>query len=118
MNTNIKKTDLIRLNKFDLANIFSIIQDKNDNYVFNVNDTVSFDILNVSESYYTSYPVKNNDTYHGIAHNFYGDRRLWWIITKFNKIDNVIDLPKPGTIIKVPSIEIVNSIINTISSNN
>lgn len=116
--SNIKKSDLVYLNKYNLANIFSIIQDENENYVFNVNDTLVFDVLSITDSYYDNYPVKLNDTYHGIAHRFYGNRRLWWIITKFNDIKNVIDLPKRGTILKVPSKEVVNLILNTISSSN
>ena len=66
----------------------------------------------------SSYTVKPKDTYHGIAHKFYGNRRLWWLIVKFNDIPNiqVLDLPKPGTILKIPNNEVVNAIIKSINS--
>ena len=109
-----------KLHKFNLANIFSVVKDSNENLLYNMNDNITFDFLDGSTDYYSLYTVKPKDTYHGIAHRFFGNRRLWWLIVKFNNIPNieVLDFPKPGTILKIPSVEVVNAIVKSLNSKN
>ena len=109
------KNKIISLDNTKLANIFQIFKDDNGNYVFNLNDSANIDISDTSDNYYTIHVVKHKESYQTIAYMYYGSTRLWWIITKFNKIKNVIDLPIPGTALKILSTEVVNSIIKQLN---
>jgi nucleoid-associated protein YgaU len=98
-----------------LANLFQIIKDGNNNLIFNLSDSISFNITDRTDNYYTVYKVKPKDTYHNIAYKFYGDRHLWWIITKFNNVKDVCKLPKQGTTLKILSVQIKNQILSLIN---
>jgi hypothetical protein len=62
-------------------------------------------------------PLSDNDTFHRVtqaeerridllAHKYYGDVRLWWIIAEANNVINPISL-KPGRVLRIPSIETI-----------
>ena len=53
-----------KLHKFNLANIFSVVKDSNENLLYNMNDNITFDFLDGSTDYYSLYTVKPKDTYH------------------------------------------------------
>lgn len=100
----------------DLANIFIKFKDRNGNLVYNMNDSVSISCADTSSAYYSVHYVKDKETYQSISYLYYGTTRLWWIITKFNNIGNVIDMPYIGTALKIPSIELKNSILAAVNS--
>lgn len=111
MNTNI-----ISLKNSDLANLFQIFKDNNGNYVFNLNDTVNINIANTADNYYILHTVNKKESYQTISYMYYNTTRYWWIITKFNNISNVIDLPTQGTILKILNIDVVKFIIQQINN--
>lgn len=61
-------------------------------------------------------PVRNNDIYHRvkshevsrldvIAHIYYKNPLLWWVIAQANEIYDPMHVLEPGTLIRVPCIE-------------
>lgn len=44
-----------------------------------------------------------------IAHEYYGDRRLWRVIAHANRIDFPLEDVRPGTILVIPKIAYVNA---------
>ena len=42
-----------KLHKFNLANIFSVVKDSNENLLYNMNDNITFDFLDGSTDYYS-----------------------------------------------------------------
>ena len=40
-----------------------------------------------------------------LADNYLGDPRLWWVICDYNGIPFMLDLPAPGTMIRIPSVD-------------
>jgi hypothetical protein len=61
-------------------------------------------------TYYPEIPLKNDDRIYrtttgdrldNLAHTFYQDVSLWWIIAKANGIRGIMAL-KPGTLVRIP----------------
>lgn len=72
-----------------------------------------------SSTYYPSIPLENSDEFiqtkvgtrlDTVAHTFYGDASLWWIIAKANGISGKIVIPSQ-TYLRIPSH--VTSILET-----
>lgn len=62
-------------------------------------------------------PESEDDQYHTvtqtdarridlIAHKYYDDVKLWWIIAEANRIDNPLEL-EPGTVLRIPALETI-----------
>lgn len=51
-----------------------------------------------------NYTVKEGDTLQGIAHTYYGDSGLWYIIAIANDIQNPLDIKQfyPGQLLRIP----------------
>lgn len=61
-------------------------------------------------------PVTSNDKYHRVkshevsrldmlAHKYYKNPLLWWVIAQANEIYDPFELLAPGTILRIPAIE-------------
>lgn len=103
----------IALNQYNMAKIFTQFKDKNGNYVFNINDTVTIDLTDTSTNLYRTYIITSKDTYQTISYKMYGTTRLWWVLAKLNNVTDATILPTPGDTIIVLN----PSMINLISSN-
>jgi nucleoid-associated protein YgaU len=81
-------TDNKKLNKYDFANLFNVVELGEKSY-FNISKTISFaNNDTILPSYYTTYKIKATDSWTGISFQFYNTIKLWWLICKFNNINN------------------------------
>jgi hypothetical protein len=64
--------------------------------------------------YYDEYTIQDGDDWALISYQFYDTTDLWWLVCKANNIINPLDIPVPGTKIKVLSSNIKNIILNDI----
>lgn len=94
-------------------NIFSVFTDDDNNYYYNLLRTINFPV-NLDPNSYTQYIVLTNDTWPLIAWKQYRDVRLWWVICAANQITNPLDLPVPGTSVKIINALVLRSLLNTI----
>jgi hypothetical protein len=105
----------IRKNVYDFAHFFNIHENEDGTRVFNINRTLYIaggdDML---PSIYNEYMVKYGDSWTNISFQQYGTIELWWIICKFNDIIDPTSLPIEGTILKIPTREVINIIIDSI----
>lgn len=53
---------------------------------------------------YTLYKVENTDTWDSMALKFYNSPTFFWILCDFNRVQNPYEMPKVGTLIKVPAL--------------
>ena len=108
----------IRHNSYDFANLFKIYSGNDGNYFFNICKTIYIqggdDMV---PSMYSLYTVPYGDTWTNISYTFYGTIELWWLICKFNNIDNPITLPVEGTKLKIPTRDIAESIVENMKKN-
>lgn len=100
------------IGKYDMANLFIQFLDKNNNYVYNINDSVALNFLDPSDSLVSIYAVGDKDTFQTIAYKFYGTTRLWWLVARLNNVSDAFERPKSGTYLKILN----PSLISVISS--
>lgn len=108
-----KNDNDINFNNTDLANMFSVYD--NDNVAtLNLCQTVQFDgVDNVNTQYYSDiHEVTGNETWTFISWKYYNTINLWWIICKFNGVNNPTVLPTVGTKLYIPHRDIVDSVLN------
>jgi len=64
-----------------------------------------------TSTYYPNVPLENSDEFirtkvgtrlDNVAHTFYGDASLWWVIAKVNGISGKIVIPT-ATVLRIPS---------------
>lgn len=108
------EADGIRKNIYDFANLFNIYENPDGSRFFNINRTVYVvgeeDML---PSIYTEYTVQYGDTWTNISYEKFGTIELWWIICKFNQISDPTELPIEGTVIRIPTREVVTIITDS-----
>lgn len=51
---------------------------------------------------FSSYIVKQNDTYDSIALDFYNNPTYYWVICDFNRIQDPFENPTAGTLLRIP----------------
>jgi len=109
--------ELPKLEDTNIENIFQVHQDENENYFYNLLQTVHIP-QNLPESYYTIYDVSPIDTWPLISYNVYNDTKLWWLIALTNNISNVTAPLKPGTQLKILKTSIVSEILTELLTRN
>lgn len=100
------------IGQYDMANLFIQFLDKNNNMVYNINDSVALNFLDPSDSLVSIYLVGDKDTFQTISYKFYGTTRLWWLVARLNNVSNAFNRPKSGSYLKILN----PSLISTISS--
>lgn len=100
------------LGQYDMANLFIQFLDKNNNVVYNINDSVALNFLDPSDNLVSIYLVGDKDTFQTIAYKFYGTTRLWWLIARLNNVEDAFIRPKSGSYLKILN----PSLITTITS--
>lgn len=78
-------------------------------YSFEKRRLVEFDLTD-SELYL----VKEGDTYDGLAHEFYNNSNLWWVLLDANKdlVPGFFEGLVPGTQLNIPSQRQVQEVLN------
>lgn len=71
---------------------------EDDKYIYGTTANLRDDIS------YTLYEVKKTDTYDSIALDFYNTPLYFWVICDYNRIQDPLEHPIPGTKLKIPSI--------------
>lgn len=106
------------IDEYNLANLFNVVDIDKKSY-YNITKTIKFiNVDQISSSAYMIYQVLDNDTWTNLSFKFYNTYKLWWLICKFNNIQNpFLDL-QVGTLIKIPNQKLVQNILSAIRSNN
>lgn len=106
-----------QLDKFNMANMFDVIQ-RGPNSYFNISKTIIFNNVEFiePENFY-QYQLKETDTWTGISFKYYKTYKLWWLICKFNDIKNPFRQIIPGKIIKIPSLQLMQTVLSQLANN-
>jgi nucleoid-associated protein YgaU len=107
-------------NKYDFSNYFNKAYDSDSDAFFNViNRSIFFktpgDKTELADVY-KPYIVLSGDTWTLISYKMYNTVNLWWLICKFNTIQNPFNQPLPNTIVKIPDLGLVDSILSSLRS--
>lgn len=102
------------LNKNSYANLFDVVNRGERSY-FNLCRGIRFNNVDkMDEGKYSSYVVVETDSWPTISYKFYNTVELWWLICKFNNVKNPFTELTPGSVIKIPSEELKDVILNII----
>ena len=107
--------DVSFLDNYNCANLFNVVN-KGEKSYFNLCRSIYFDIEDISPDLITIYEVAEGDTWTNILYRNFGTIKLWWLICKFNNIKNPFEEIEAGKIIKIPSKELMETIINVIQT--
>ena len=102
--------NLPRLNSTKYENIFNVYTDVDNNYYYNLLQTIVFP-SNLPNSFFVQYVVCNQDAWSLISYKVYNTIDLWWIILLANNISNPLEPLLPGTVLKIPNATIVKDIL-------
>ena len=106
--------DLPNISNKSLANLFNI-EIKNGKYEFRSNKTVVIiGSEQANQELYSLHTTSSSDSGASISNHYYETTDLWWIICKFNGVVNPNIMPKSGSIIFIPKLDVVNTILNAI----
>lgn len=109
--------DLPTLSLLKLENLFNVYNN-GSNYFYNLIGTVNIP-NNLDPSAYINYTVtSDNMPWTQISFLSYGTMDLWWLICSANNIQNPIEFPKAGTVLKILTPEYVGSILQVIKNSN
>ena len=70
----------------------------NNRYYYGIVSNLSKDVP------YAAYTVQDGDSYDSIAYDKYGSALFYWVICNFNNVMDCFDMPTPGTVLKLPSL--------------
>ena len=102
------------LSMLNLENLFNVYND-GQNYFYNLINTVNFPV-NLNTSTYNTFTVTTDYTsWTAISQKCYNTPQLWWLICSVNNIQNPIQFPKAGTVLKVLTPEYVSAILQQIT---
>ena len=116
---DIKELNSVPLSKESMSNYFTVAVEDDGGYRYVVTRTVYVSGSNVADSdLYNEYTVLNGDHWTLISYKFYDTIDLWWLICKFNEINNPYEIPVAGTMIKIPTNEFVQAVIGQLRTAN
>lgn len=95
----------------DFERFFSIFEDSNNHYVYNLNETVYLDVNDALD-----YELDSTLFWTQISYRIYETTRLWWLLMKLNKVtsDKIFDPVEAGQKVKYIPMETVSNIISQI----
>ena len=107
---------LSKLSKQNYENIFNVYLDDNNFYYYNLLQTIVFP-QNLPLQLFDSYKTVPQDTWPVVSYKAYNTTKLWWIILLANNIQNPLDKIEVGTILKIPTFSVVDSVLSQINTN-
>lgn len=107
--------ELQPLNNFRYENIFKMYKDKGSKFYYNITKKITLP-SDLDPSQFLYYPVKKRMPWTMISFNIYQTIELWWLLCIVNNIQNPVDQPKSGTIIKALRPDLVTSVLNDIKA--
>lgn len=111
------KDKTVEITSENYENIFNVYTDENAFYYYNLLKKVDFP-TDLDPEVYDYYETPTVDTYPNIAYKFYNSVTLWWIICAANQIDNPMEQPAAGTLLKIIKPFYVKTILTKLGENN
>jgi len=108
-----KLADLPVLKNLRYENIFRVYTNKNNQYYYNLLQSV-FMPENLNEEYVYYQSINSKTPWTLISFNAYRTVELWWLICLTNQIFNPVKFPDRGTVLKIIKPQYVPNILNEI----
>jgi hypothetical protein len=106
--------ELSKLNPYRFENIFRMYKTDNNQYYYNLLNTIQID-NELNPSVYYSITVSQRMPWSMISFNEYETMDLWWLVCLINKINDPLSFPQPGTQLKIVRKEFLKFILDEIN---
>lgn len=108
-------SDLPKLSIYRYENFFNIYNDnKSDVRFYNLLRNIS--VFPAKDSVVEEdYVLQYGDNWATISYKMYNTIDLWWLICAYNEIQNPIDIPPSGTLLKILKSEYVGYVLTELS---
>lgn len=107
--------DLKSVGDNSYENIFKVFKNDDGFYFYNILKKVSMDGILRPGTFYKQ-RVDRKLPYTGLSYMVYGTIDLWWLICITNNITNPVQMPKPGSLLKIVHPRLVNNVIENIKA--
>ena len=108
--------DLPELGNNRYENIFNVFTtQKGDNiyYYYNIFNRISIP-RDTADNVFDKYKITRTYPWTTLSERIYGTQFLWWLLVAANNIQNPVQLPAPGSILKAVKPEYVQIILSNI----
>ena len=95
--------------------IFKVYQNDDGFYFYNILKKVSMSGMLRPNTFYRK-RVDRRLPYTALSYMVYGNIDLWWLICIANNITNPVEMPKPGSMLKMIHPRLVNNVIENIKA--
>lgn len=103
------------LSKENFEKIFNVYKDTNGFYFYNLLQTIVFP-QDLPVSLFQAYSVTDKDTWPYISYKAYNTPNLWWVILLANDVHDPTKIAKPGTVIRIPNIKLVQEVLTQVQN--
>jgi hypothetical protein len=107
------------IDQLSFINFFPEITDENNIKILDIWNSFRVKVLPdiYTSDAYVEYTPKTSDTLHMLAHKFYGNSKMWWVIPLINDVEDPFDfiknvVDKSGTIKVLKSSYIMSILFN------
>jgi len=107
--------DLPALNNLRYENIFRMYSNETSQYFYNLLRSINAP-TEIDEEKLVYYTCKSKLPWPMISYNIYGNIELWWLVCLVNKIDNPIEVPDDGTVLKAIAPNYVKTVLSEIKN--
>lgn len=103
---------LPKISLYSFENFLNVYKDEETNYNF-YNLQRSINVMPANNvSVEDEYVVTYSDTWASISYKQYNTLDLWWLVCKYNQINNPTEMPTPGTVLKLLKRDFVGTVLS------
>jgi len=93
-----KKIIKEKIDIYEMSSLFNKYEDDDGMIFFNILKRININADNLEDpEVFEPYLIKPGDSFTSIAHRYYGNLKVWWVICTLNKIDNPFQKLEIGT---------------------
>jgi hypothetical protein len=103
-----------KINEYNFENFLRLYRNKDNQFHYNLLSNAIHIDTELDVSTYYEIRLQKSVPWTTLSYNEYRTMHLWWLIMEVNKIQNPLDYPVPGTVLKILYPTYVKTIINSI----
>ena len=107
---------LPKLSEYRYENFLKIYVTKDNQYCYNLQSFSVHFLDEIDTSTYYEIQISKSMPWTAISYNEYRTMDLWWLIMVVNKINNPLEFPKSGTILKILLPKYVKTVISKLKN--
>ena len=105
-------SELRKINSYYFENYLNVYKDE-DFYFYNISDSINIEEVTNPEYFYF-YRVLGTKAWTHVSYDVYNTIHLWWLICLINGINNPVEFPENGKLLKILKVEYLRSVLDEI----